>query len=273
MSHRDGFSLMEMLIAITILAILGAGVTRMLIHNSRYVTQLDAMMNARQAARAAMHTVAVELRMVSTGGLTAADEKSITARIPYAWGMTCDMDAGSRIASLVPTDSMMYDAATADGMAYRAASGGYTFIAGITVTTSTATTACDNADNVKVVPNGRLVAITGGDPAPAGSLFYLYEVVQYSFAPSTDLPGRTGLWRQAGAGPNEELIAPFDTAAGFAFLVGSTLAVHDTVPTLLSDVRGLELRLLGSSEATPQGRDDPEVFDLRSTVLFLNTIQ
>lgn len=273
MRNRDGFSLMELLIAITILAILGAGVTRMLVHNSRYVTKLDAMMDARQAARAAMHTVAVELRMVSTGGLIAADVKSVTARIPYAWGMTCDMETGDRIASLVPTDSMMFASATADGMAYRGITGGYTFITGITVAPSTATTACDDADNVKVVPGGSLIAITGGDPVAAGSLFYLYELVQYSFAPSIDLPGRTGLWRQAGTRPNEELIAPFDTAAGFAFLVGSALAVQDTVPALLSQVRGLELRLLGSSEATPQGSTDPEVFDLRSTVLFLNTIQ
>lgn len=273
MTNRRGFSLMEMLIAVTILAILGAGVTRMLIHNSRYVTKLDAMMNARQAARAAMHTVAVELRMVSTGGLTAADPKSLTARIPYAWGMACNTDAGDRIASLVPTDSIMVADATADGVAFRSLTGTYTFLTGITVAPSGASQACDDADSVRVVPGGNLIAITGGVPVPAGSLIYLYETVQYSFAASVDLPGRTGLWRQAGAGTNEELIAPFDTAAGFAFLVGSSLTVVDTVPTDLSTVLGLELRLLGSSEATPQGRTDPEVFDLRSTVLFLNAQQ
>ena len=273
MNDRDGFSLIELLVAMTILAILGASVTRMLVYNSRYVTQLDAMMNARQAARAAMHTVGVELRMISTGGLTAADPKSVTARIPYAWGMTCNMDAGDRIASLVPTDSMMFASAKAGGIGYRGIAGNYTFITGITVAPSTAIQACDDADSVRVVPEGDLIAITGGDLVPAGSLFYLYELVQYSFAPSVDLPGRTGLWRQAGTGPNEELIAPFDTAAGFAFLIGSNLAVQDTAPAVLGTVRGVELRLLGSSVVIPQGRTDPEVFDLRSTVLFLNAQQ
>ena len=119
----------------------------MLLYNSRYVTQLDAMMNARQAARAAMHTVAVELRMISTGGLTAADPKSVTARIPYAWGMTCNMDLGDRIASLVPTDSMMFASATAGGIGYRGTAWNYTFLTGITVAPSTATQACDDADS------------------------------------------------------------------------------------------------------------------------------
>ncbi len=53
MRHRKGFSLIELLIATVVVAVLGSALTQMLIRNSRYVSRLEAMMSARQAARAA----------------------------------------------------------------------------------------------------------------------------------------------------------------------------------------------------------------------------
>ena len=80
------------------------------------------------------------------------------------------------------------------------------------------------------------------------------------------------MWRHAKGGTAEELLAPFDTAARFVFLVGSRLTPQTAVPSPLSDVRGLELRLVGASVATAQGASSPTVFALHPRVRFANML-
>ena len=104
-------------------------------------------------------------------------------------------------------------------------------------------------------------------------LFYLYETIKFSFEPSVDLPGKIGLYRTDGLGTKEELLAPFDTAASFAFLMGQDMSTVSTVTSgQLQDVRGLELRLIGESYFVPQGEAEPQIFDLRTSVTFRNVV-
>ncbi len=126
--NTRGFTLTELLVATIVMSILGLALTRILIGDSRFVSKVEAMMNARQVARAAMNTMGVELQMVSQGGLTAATRTQIGARVPYAFGILCDKRRRDRYAVLVPTDSIMYAAATANGMAWRNDAGSYTFM-------------------------------------------------------------------------------------------------------------------------------------------------
>lgn len=273
MSSR-GFTLVELLIAMVVMAILGVALTRMLISDSRFVSRQDAMISARQGARAAMNTMAVELRMVGDGGLLAASPDSITARIPYAFGMSCESVTGILIVSLVPTDSLMYASAVHDGFAWRDDAGTYSYWDKSSVASSSETAACE-ADSIRVLPGGMLVGISNGPvvPVPPGKILYLHQVVTYRFGASSELPGRVGLWRKVGAAPYEEIIVPFDTAAGFACLVGANLQVETCPPTGgLTAVRGLELRLISASERTPQGSGVPETFSLITKVLFLNKL-
>ena len=119
--RRDprGFTLTEMLVATVVMSILGLAMTRMLISDTRFVSKVEAMMNARQAARAAMNTMAVELQMVSRGGLTFADRTNLQALVPYAFGVLCELQGDTRYAALVPTDSLMYSISTPTGIAWR----------------------------------------------------------------------------------------------------------------------------------------------------------
>ena len=103
-----------------------------------------------------------------------------------------------------------------------------------------------------------------------GTLFFLYQTLTYEFKASTDLPGRTALWRQAGTSADEEILAPFDTSAGFAFYVLGTDTALTNPPADLNDVIGLGLLLHGESEMTPQGETTPQDFDLQTRVTFLN---
>jgi prepilin-type N-terminal cleavage/methylation domain-containing protein len=272
---RRGFTLTELLVGMVVMAVLGSALARLLISNSRFVSRQDAMADARATARAALHTMLSELHMVAENGLNAASKDSVEVIVPYAFGVACRTTSGTMIASLMPTDSQTFAAAMPDGIAWRDSSTGNYSIRtrNPTVAPSTDYAACQ-ADSIRVVPGGSLVAIGRvGSGAPPGSLFYLYQTITYRFRPSSDLPGRLGLWRRVNGGPYVEIAAPFDTAARFAFLTGASLQAdtRSRVRTAeLDSVRGLELRLVGASVATPPGAAAPQRFELITKILFRN---
>jgi prepilin-type N-terminal cleavage/methylation domain-containing protein len=262
---RRGLTLVEMLVTLVVFAVLATALARLMIGNSRYVSQQEALLEARQTARAAMSVV---VRQVSDGGLVAAAPESVTVRVPYAFGVLCP--AGHAV--LAPPDSAMYASALLSGFAYQQADGTYAFDETVTVTgTTTNTTHCD-ADSVRLVPNGIRIVLSVSALAPSGRIFYMYQTVTYKFAESAALPGRVALWRQVRGAAAEELLAPFDTASRFAFLVGSRLTVQTAVPSPLSNVRGLELRLIGASVRSAEGESAPSRFPLYPRVSFGNML-
>lgn len=290
--NRRGFTLVELLVGTMVMAVLGVALVRMLISDSRFVSRHDTMMSARQTARGAMNLLAPELRMVADGGVVTASPTSFTAHIPYAFGLTCEeIGAGKILATLLPPDSLNYANASADGMAWLDDDGIYKAVGGVTVSNAGNEAPCFNpTDSVFVVPGGELIRISGlggnfmvysqsvapgagGVIPPPGTIFYLYEAVTYSFAASVELPGRVALWRQAGAGFAEEMLAPFDSSAGFRCLTGADLDVVDCPPAGgLPDLRGLELNLIGASEVAPRGGTAPETFALVTQVPFINKV-
>ncbi len=270
--NRRGFTLTEVLIALTVLGLMGIALTRVLINESRFVSRQETMMSARQASRAAMNVAAEEIRMVADFGLTTASNKQIVLRVPYAFGMMCRVSGAVRIAALVPPDSLMYASAVPEGYQWRAANDAYFTAWPATVAASADVASC-TADSVRVLPGGKLIQMTPTTPtAPSGTLFFLYQQVRYRFAPSVDLPGRTALWRRVGAGVDEELVAPFDTSSGFRFLVGPNLTPQSAPPAPLTMTRGLELILVGASDSPAQGTPEPQKFELRTRVAFLNRV-
>lgn len=265
---RRGVTLVELLITMLVFGILGTALARLMISNSRYVSRQDTLLEARQTARAAMNVMVPELRMVSDGGLVAAAPDSVTVHVPYAFGVLCQ----SEYAVLAPPDSTVYATATPAGIAYQQASGVYQFDASVTVLgTTTSTSDCD-ADSIRAIPGGPRIRLSVSNLAPPGRLFYLYQTVTYRFGASTALPGRRALWRRAAGVAAEELLAPFDTAARFRFLVGSRLIAQTAVPSPLTNIRGLELRLVGASILPAQGADQPTHFAIQPRVRFGNML-
>ena len=277
--NQRGFTLVELLVVATLMGVVGVALVRMLISDSRFVSQQEGMLDARQAARAAMTQITTELSMVGPNGLQAAGADSIVAVIPIAYGMSCGEQSGTVIATLMPTDSLAYATSTPTGLAWRdPATGVFTFATLTSVSTSTATGQCTQ-DSIRVVPGGELIGIGGvpsgtscGAPCrpPSGRIFYLHKTIRYRFSPSTELPGRRALWRKEGAAAYEEIVTPFDTSARFAFLTGPSLTLTLTAPADLATVRGLELRLTTQSETTAAGTTQPEEFALVTRVPFVN---
>ena len=166
--RNRGFTLIEVLIAIVLMAILATALTRILLSDSRFVSQQEAMITARQTARAAKNVMSVDLRMVSDSGLLAVSADSVYFRSPFAYGMACTASGGERIVSLLPTDSAMYASAIPGGLARRR-TGMFSFVEGITVTSSANTAAC-TADSVRVIPDGFLAGITPDTAAMSGEI-------------------------------------------------------------------------------------------------------
>jgi prepilin-type N-terminal cleavage/methylation domain-containing protein len=265
---RRGVTLVELLITLLVFGILGTALARLMISNSRYVSRQETLLEARQTARAAMNVMLPELRMVSDGGLVAAAPDSVTTRVPYAFGVLCRND----YAVLAPPDSTVYATATPAGIAFQVPSGLYQFDPSVTVVgTTTSTSDCD-ADSIRAIPGGQRIQLSVSNLAPAGRIFYLYQTVTYKFAASAALPGRRALWRRAAGAAAEELLAPFDTAARFRFLVGSRLTPQTAVPSPISNIRGLELRLVGASLRPAQGAAEPTRFPLQPRVRFGNML-
>lgn len=267
---RRGFTLVELLVTLAVLGILGGALTRLTINQSRYVSQQEAIMETRQIARQALGLLSNELRMVSDSGVVAVAADSIVIRVPYAYGMLCGISSGSRIASVLPYDSIAWAQAQSPRVAYRSGSRWHPTTATVTVATSTATT-CD-ADSIKVLSGGRLVSLSPSSAtstANSGDLFYLYETVTYKFATSTSLSGRRALFRRSGS-TTEELLVPFSSSARFAFLTGSRLTLTTTAPSSLNNLSGLELRLISQSTAIAGGKTTYTEYDFRPRVRFGN---
>ncbi len=260
-----------------IAAIIGASLTQLVISQSRFVSLQSAIMQARGGARAALNVMATDLRMVTDSGLVAATPESVTVRAPYAFGVTCGQAWGRTIVSLLPADSATYFSAKSSGYAWRDSTGKYEFVQPATASGSFWFSCNWPFTNPSIrtlsAPgwSARTVALRPNNThTPPGTVVYLYQLVRYAFAPSGQLPGRIGLWRTLlSTGERDELVAPFDSTAGFQFL-DSTYTAYPTPPADLNTVKGLRLVLISASELPPEGRTLPMKFNLTTNVVFRN---
>jgi prepilin-type N-terminal cleavage/methylation domain-containing protein len=283
---RRGFTLVELLISMIVTAIIGAALVRMVLSQARFMDQQEAWREARSVSRGGINRLLSDLRAVeATGGMVAAAAggQDFTVRVPYAFGVVCGVAGAVYTLSLLPVDATMFAEGGVTGVAIRNAAGGYT-TGNITAAPVAGTAAlCLNGlyDSIHTVPAlngspaGTIVNVTRSlgalIPAPQrGSIVYLYRNIRYEFKASVAIPGRTALWRtRVTGGSTEELAAPFDATARVNFYNLDATPAQAAVPTL-ANVRGLELRLNGSSERTPAGSAAPKTANMTTSVFFEN---
>jgi prepilin-type N-terminal cleavage/methylation domain-containing protein len=272
---RDGFTLIEVLVAMTITAIIGAAVTGVFITQSRFFDHQEKTDFARGVSRGAMNIIVSELRMAERGGgVVSAAPKKIVVRAPYAMGVTCGVVTPRLVVSLVPSDPVITGGAHIAGYAYRdAASGGYTYVETTTAPDPRSEANCTSGSpQIGVIPGGGVIGLMPSVslPSPRGTPVLLYQQITYEFAPSTSVPGRTALWRQVTGETNPaELVAPFDTTARFRFFVNDAATAVDNAPTTMSDLTGIQLVLDGMSER-PNKDGSVRRVPLETSVFFRN---
>jgi Tfp pilus assembly protein PilX len=275
--RRSGISMIEILVALTLLGIIGVSILRTFTSQARFADIQSKRTNARAVSRAPINVLMSEARMVEVGsGVVAASASSVTLRVPVAMGIVCGSAGGSTVVSLMPVDSVVLATAAISGHAWRRSTGAYAYTEGATTVAAggVAGAAICTAASITTVAGGRTIVVTPPMHASAvpGTPAFIYQRVRFEFGASSVLPGRIGLWRTLEAsGATEELAAPYDTATKFRFYRNSLDTSDDVVPPL-TEIRGLEFSLVGASERSRYGRVKPETSRMQTAVFFMNRI-
>ncbi len=284
--RRLGFTLIELLVSLVVAAILGAGVTKLLLSSNRFEERTESLRSARRVSRAALAALSNDVRMVDPEwGIESASAGSLTLRVPYAMGLVC-RTGGSPVIAILPVDSIAFATPGYSGVAVRASNGswgqaGSGALTELTTWSSSCTsagiapiTAPAGAPNQKtrvfeLAPGG-----VGSTPLTVGAVIVLYRRTRFYFGASgqAGLSGRTALWRDYldGGGGAVELAAPFDATAAFRFYDLASTTSQTAVPSPLTNIRGIEFFLPGESDRTARLRASPEQADFTSSVFFVN---
>ncbi len=255
--RRRGVTLVELLITVTIVALIGTAMVRMLAMNSRATAREDAARDARRVSRSALNLLESELRPIEPAGvISPTDNTTLTLREPYAIGLICSISGGTTIALLpsaeLPSTLTVEGRA---GWAWRDAAGVYQYETTTTLGTGSAST-CTGANITPMTANGGRIVTTSvpsGTPK-LGAIAFLFRQVTYSLrtSTSTSAPGKLGLFRTVAGGTAEEIAAPFGATARFRWYILANRLPQDTLPTVLADLRGVQFVLPGESRQVVQ---------------------
>lgn len=267
---RRGFSLVELIITVVLVAIIGAAAGRMLMSQTRFYSRLAGQMDARSVTRSARNIIQTELSMVEAGGgVVAASNDSIRVRLPYAWGLFCSSSTMMRL----PVDSAMYAMASYAGYALKDTTGNgpYTYTSSVTEPSAGSAADCTTTASITAPTNGAYLSLSPAVVATAGSPMLLYQVITYTFGASAIVPGKRGLFRRVANGVAEEILAPFDTSAKFRYYNLYADTAQTTVPTL-ANIRGVEVRLDAQSVNRSGGQSAPEAVSIKTAIFFRNRV-
>ena len=275
---RRGFTIIELLVGMVVFGIVGVLFTKLLTTQGRFFDKQGMGNAARNVSRGALNRLVSDLRMIeTTGGVLAASPTSLTLRVPFAIGVVCSSNAQSTAVSLLPVDSVIYNADGFYGYAWRnAVTGQYTYVENPAAQEKNSGQNACAAVAITTLPNGkatRIIPLIAG--SALGTPVFLYRRIRYEFKPSTAVPGKVGLYRTIvfpnGSEASEELVAPFSSTARYRFFIaGDNTTAYDNPPATLSDIRGIELHLTGVSEVIARGKTTPETAQFKTAVFFKN---
>lgn len=292
-ANRAGFSLAEIMVAVMILGIVGAGMMRVLVNQNRFFDQQNNLRTARSISRSAMVVLMADLRMVQdSGGVDSAstDFKTVRVLVPYRFGLACGTSGSTTTVSMLPIDSAVNAMSIYKGFAVRSpVSGRYTYFFPSNPTGSdapqaagspaTCTGSASGQAQIKSMSlNGRTADIldlhsSGSSGAVATAPVFFFQRVTYSFKTSGVYPSRLGLWRTVDNGSSqfsEELMAPFDTSAGFRYYTSGVDTSNSVSVPALSDIRGVDIRLYSLSPRTTSNNTTPSSSKMVTSVFFKN---
>ena len=242
-----GFTLVEALIALVISGVLASALLSLLIGQSRFYERTDDQIYAEQSLRASMDLVATELRMGSPADLISAEADSVRIRFDLIRAIVCDTTAADAVTAFA--FDRITDANVTGGAIGTAMSGPYeepfTYADGWLPTESSTGSvpkaSCVATGAPSGLPDVSYAVLTGwssgiGSRPDPGSVVRLYGTLTYRFAPSTFFATRTALWRGS-----QELIGPFDTGAGFSYVMADGTVQSSVSSSDFDDVRAIRI--------------------------------
>jgi len=287
---RRGFSLVEIITALTILAVIGGAMTKMILAQTRGYQYDNGGRRSRTAARSAMNIMITDLRMTQDQGgvayLDATNHRRVDVKVPVAFGVVCEVTASRIVMAMTPVDSFQLGTIKYGGYAVRnsttgiysyhddggidAADVSYCHGGGVSIYADTITMGGRQ---------GKVVQMSGAPPAgtAVGALAMIWQKVSYVFDSSKVFPGRAGLYRivsDASSADTSELIAPFSWTARFSYFTNPAQAKDTatrTAPSDLNTVRGIKILLAAEASDTVPGYTGPKKSPLTTAVFFKNT--
>jgi hypothetical protein len=237
-----------------------------------------------------MNILITDLRMTQDYGgvsyLDATNHRRVDVKVPVAFGVVCEVTAGSLAMALTPVDSFALATIKYGGFAVRNSTTGiYSYVSGGTLA-SADVSKCHGggvsiyADTITMGGRqGKVIQVTGAPPAgtTVGGMAMIWQTVSYAFGPSKAFAGRLGLYRiltDATTTDSTELIAPFSTSARFSYYTNppqTNDVATTTAPTDLNTVRGLKILLAAEAADTVPGYTGPKKSPLTTAVFFKNT--
>jgi len=262
---REGFTLIEVLIALVIATIIGGALISLLAGQSLFYAKSDQLITAERNIRAAVDMVSADLRMAAPEDLVAATPDSVSLRYDFLRGIVCDSTGADEIAGYVlDTISTFGLSAAVQGLAFRQpfdsvfnyADG---FLGTVTSTGSGPKTACTDAGAPTALPSGYYRTVTGwqaafGDLPDNGSFFRSYRLLTYRFAPSVFASG-TAIWRGT-----DELVGPVADSASFSYVMADGSVQATVAGGALANVRAIRV--------SGQTVDDDTRFDVQRSFNF-----
>lgn len=262
-----GFTLVEMLIAITMTGVLGAAMFSLVMGQARFYGHSSDAIHAQASLRNGLDFLASELRMASPSDLLYATADSVAIRYDIVRGIVCDTTAADEVTVFVYDTVPPVDLPAFRGTGY---SGPYdsAFALGDNWTPTTSQTgAAPEADCTALgAPGGhpgnfyrRLTGWTGrfGDVPDRGAVVRWYGRLDYRILPATAGVG-TAIWRV-----NQELVAPFAEAAQFRYVMADASVQNNVLFTDLPDVREVRIIIAARGEGTNRyGVQRPFRFDM-----------
>ena len=275
-ARRAGFTLTEMLIAMVVLSLIGASLTRVLVVQTRLFSKNAAQRNTRSVTRSAMNMIDSDLRMVeATHGIVSASSSALTVRAPYALGVVCATTGGITYLSLAPVDSEVFANAGVTGYAWRDTTGVYNFTETALTITSVGAGIC-NAQSITTLPNGRTVSVSPGLPSGAvpGTVMFFEQQIKYEFKNSVAIPGAYGLFRTVvSTNSSNELVTPFTNQAVFRYYALNADTSQAAAPNPLSNTTGIEFKLAAQSSTKTENQASLDTTTVTTAVFFRNRIQ
>jgi prepilin-type N-terminal cleavage/methylation domain-containing protein len=290
-SHaRRGFSLVEIITALTILAVIGGAMTKMMLSQTRGYQYDAGARRSRTVARSAMNIMITDLRMTQDNGgvsyLDATNHRRVDVRVPIAFGVVCEVTAGTAAMAITPIDSFQLATIKYAGYGVRNPTTGiYSYVDGGTLTSADVSKCRGGgvsiyADTVTMGGRtGKVIQVTGAPPVgtTVGSMAMIWQRVSYVFDTSKAFPKRAGLYRivsDGTAADTTELIAPFSWTARFSYFTNPAQtddAATNTAPADYNTVRGFKILLAAEASDTVPGYTGPKKSPLTTAVFFKNT--
>jgi prepilin-type N-terminal cleavage/methylation domain-containing protein len=286
---RRGFSLVEIITALTILAVIGGAMTKMILSQTRGYQYDNGGRRSRTTARSAMNIMITDMRMTQDNGgvsyIDATNHRRVDGRVPVAFGVVCEVAAGGVVMAITPIDSFQLSSIRYGGFAVRNATTGiYSYVTGGTLAAGDVSKCRGGvqvfADTITSFGRtGKVISVSGTAPGGtvAGSMAMIWQTVRYSFDSSKAFPGRAGLFRivsTATAADTNELVAPFSWTARFSYFTNPAQTndvATTTAPADYNQVRGLRIFLAAEASDTVPGYTGPKKSPLSTSVFFKNT--